>query len=339
MATVALVKEAHAQPRPSGIGSSYLEDQFTAGADEQQQLWSAEGVRQARPHQARAKGLDLATTAVVSVLAEQEKEVEQAHADHQHAARVLGPLVRREPFAKLRYKLCWPLLILGDTAGVWASAVTNGEVIYIAFGQALSSGVAAACAGLVGAELKDIRMARERKRDPGSLSEDEQRYAHLFLGNEGGMGIVKLIGLLSLLVVALIAVGIFALRRGVEGSDAGLTFGLLAAATAIGSGLLSYATRDVVADSLATMEKRVRLAERRYLRLAASSAPRQHAEAQELARSQEIEHELRGQAASKRVESLSARTMSRNPHVFGHGYSAETQCGGIGWRCRRGEDT
>ncbi|MCA1705337.1 MAG: hypothetical protein LC808_19600, partial [Actinobacteria bacterium] len=232
--------EVGGHPRPSGIGVTYAEQEYLALAEEQELIWPAEGEREARPFQVRARGLDSAGAATEFLLGESETEVRQAHADYQHAARVLTPYVRREPGAKLRYWLCWPLLILGDMAGVWSAAVVLGDIPEIAFWQALASGLAAGCAGLVGSELKDMRMAWARRRDLETLSDDERRYQRLFSGSDGGVGLVKLIGLLSITVVALLAVGIFALRSGIEGGLSGVTFGLLAAATAMGSGLLGY---------------------------------------------------------------------------------------------------
>jgi hypothetical protein len=328
--------EVGGHPRPSGIGVTYAEQEFHTLADEQELIWPAEGEHAARSFQVRARGLDRLAAATEALLSVQEHEMRQALTDYQHAAWVLAPYVRREPWAKLRYWVCWPVLWLGDTAGVWSAAVINGDVPYIAFGQSLASGLAAACAGLVGAELKYIRMAKARRRDPESLSEDEQRYTRLFTSDDNGHGIVKLVGCLSLVVVALLAVGIFSLRAGIEGSASGLTFGLLAAATAIGSGLLGYSAADEVADLLAAMEKRAQKAERRYLQLAKSPAFRRSARAEEAARSVQNEYRLRGQAAGKRAESLAWRVQRRNPQVLGHGYPVEEQGGVIGRRARRG---
>lgn len=327
--------EVGGHPRPSSFGTSYVEQEYRCLADEQEVSWPAKGESEARPHKVAARSLDHQAAAVAALLTHQEIEVRESRADYQHAVRVLAPYVRREPGAKLRYWFCWIVLWFGDTAGVWSAAVTNGDVVYIAFGIALASGLAAACAGLIGAELKYIRMARARQRDPESLSKDEQRYQRLFDGKDMGLPIVKLISLLSLTVATLLAVAIYNLRAGIEGSGSGLTFGLLAAATAIGSGLLSYAAADEVADQIAAHAKRVRKADKYYLKLARSSALKTRAQADETARSIHQEHDLRGQAASKRVESLSWRVQRRNPQVFGHGFPAGEQSGVIGRRTRR----
>jgi hypothetical protein len=329
------VDEVHLQPRPAGVGRTYVEEEFGALANEQELLWPADGERAARSHRVRARGLDLPAAATDFLLVESKKAVQQAQADYQHAIRTLSSYVRREPGAKWRYWLGWLILLLGDTAGVWSAAIMYGELPSTAFGQALAAGLAAACAGLIGAEVRDIRMAAQRRRDVEVLTEDERRYWRLFNGHRGGQAAVKLIGFLSIAVAALVAIGVGTLRSSVEGNSAGLTFGLLAAATALASALLGYAAADEVADLLAASAKRVRRAEQRCLELAASTTVKQRAEAEEAARSTHVEYQLRGQAAGKRMESLAWRTQSQNPQVVGHGYPLGDQTGQIGRRVRR----
>lgn len=327
--------EVGGHPRPSGIGASYIEQEYRCLSDEQELSWPAKGEHAARPYQTAARGLDEKAAGVETLLAHQETEMREARADYQHATRVLAPYVRREPGAKLRYWFCWMILWFGDTAGVWSTAVTNGDVVYIAFGIALASGLAAACAGLVGAELKYIRMARARQREPESLSKDELRYQRLFVGKDPGLSIVRLVGLSSLTVAVLLAVAIYNLRAGIEGSSSGLTFGLLAATTAIGSGLLSYSAADEIADHLAACAKRVRKADKYYLKLAGSSTLKTRAQADETARSIHQEHQLQARAAGRHMESLSWRAQRRNPQIFGHGLPAGEPSGVIGRRARQ----
>jgi len=328
--------EVGGHPRPSGVGMSYAEQEYQTLADEQELIWPAEGEHAARSFQVRSRGLDRPAAATDFLLAENETEVRQARADYQHAAKVLTPYVRREPWAKLRYWVVWPLLALGDASGVLSAAITLGDIPWVAAGQALSSGLAAACAGLVGSELKHRQLARARRRDPDTLTDDERRYQRLFVASEGGLGVVKLVGFLSLTVVLLLAVAVGALRSAVEGNSSGLTFGLLAGATAIGSCLLGYSAADEVADLLTTYTKRVGRAEKRHLALSAGKTTKAQAEAEEAARSIQAEYQLRGQAAGKRVESLSWRVQRRNPQVFGHGFATSESTGVIGRRSRRG---
>ncbi|WP_267244034.1 hypothetical protein [Streptomyces sp. PR69] len=316
--------EIAALARPGNIGEAYSEREYAALAREQEVLWSAEGEEQGRPLRTQARGLDGAAAGVQILLVGQEEELRQAREDYLHAARVLSPHTRREPGGKLRYWVCWLILVLGDMAGVWASAVSWGDVPYIAFGQALASGVAAGCAGLVGLEIKYLRMARMRQRDANSLSDDERRYIRLFSGDtDKGLGLVGLVGVVSLGVVLLAASGVYVLRGITEGAAAGLTFGCLAAATAAGSFLLGFSAGDEVSDLVYAKERRARRAEARYQKLAASSAVKQRAEAEEAARSVQTESVLRGQAAAWRMEALNWRVQRNNPQVLGHGFPAE----------------
>ncbi|GGN20102.1 hypothetical protein GCM10011609_71570 [Lentzea pudingi] len=335
--TLPRLADVGAHTRPNQLGTTYAEHEYAALADEQEAAWAASGENSARQHAASAAGLETPAVATAFILAEAGKEVVAAQADRQHATQVLAPYVRRGPGEKLRYWIAWIVLVLGDTGGVWSAAVVNGDVPMIAFFQALASGVAAACSGLVGAELKDMRMARVRRRDLDSLTDDERRYQRFFTSRNDGVGIVKLIGALSLLVVALVAVGIFALRAAIEGNISGLTFGLLAAATALASGLLTYSASDDVADLLASMGKRVALAEKRYLALANHKAIVGRAAHAATAGSVQTEAKLRGEAAAKRVESLGWRVQRNNPGVLGHGFAPGESRGAIGWRTRRGD--
>lgn len=331
------VDEASAQPRPLGLGRTYAEEEFRALGEQQTLLWPADGERATRSHRVREHGLAALVAETSFLLVESRRAVQQVLADHQHAVRTLSPYVRRGPGAKWRYGLGWPLLVAGDTAGVWSAAVIHGDLPSAAFGQALAAGLSAACAGLLGSELKDSQSATQRQREPETLTDDERRYSWLFSGRRGGRAIVRLIGFVSVLVAALVAVGIGTLRSSVEGSAAGLTFGLLAGATALASGLLGYSAADQVADLLAASAKRARRVEQHHLRLAASLPARQRAEAGEAARSLQAEYQLRGQAASKRMESLAWRTQWRNPQVVGHGYPLGDVGGAIGRRVRRGD--
>lgn len=328
--------EVGGHPRPSNIGTSYVEHEYHALADEQELLWQAEGECAARPHDVQAHGLEREASGVAFRLAHCEAEIRDAWAEYQKAQRVLGAYVRRKTAEATRYWVGWMALVGGDSAGVLSAAIINGDVPLIALPLALSTGLAAACAGLVGSELKHIGAARKRQREPDSLTEDEQPYRHLFVPGGGGHGITKLIGGLSLLVAMLVAVGIFSLRASLEGPLAGGAFALFALGTAFASGLLGYHTADDIADLLVGMEKRVRKAEARYCKLTRSAAVREKAEAEEMARSIREESTHRAGAAGKRVDSLSWQAQRNNPQIFGHGFSAGDQGGVIGRRSRRG---
>lgn len=327
--------EVGGHPRPANVGATYAEQEYDAQRDEQISAWTAEEEQDARPHQMEARGHDGGAAAATFLLSEHEQEVRAAHADHLQAMRVLHPYVRREPAAKLRYWICWPILALGDASGVLSAAISLGDIPWVAAGQALSAGLSAACAGLVGSELKHRQHAKDRQRDLDGLSEDERPYQRLFAGSQRSSAI-WLAGLLSLVVVLLVAVGVFTLRAAVEGSASGLTFGMLAAATAVGSVLLGYSAADEVADLVATTTKRVRRAEARHRALAGAAVVRRRAEADEAARSIHAEYQQRGQAAAYRMDSLRWRVLRRNPQIVGHGLPTGEQTGIVGRRTRRG---
>lgn len=332
------IDEVDAHPRPTAVGDFYPEREYDELAAEQPDAWAADGDEAARPYDAQVGGHAVPAAAGLFVLGTHEDEVRAARADYEHVQRVLGSEARREPGAKLRYWIGWIVLVLGDAAGVLAAAVMLGELLWVAAGQALSAGLAAACAGLVGSELKHRQLAQARRRELDTLTADEQRYRRFFAGNQVGIGTLMLIGGLSLLVVVLMMVAVFALRTSVEGTAAGMTFGLLAAVTALGSALLSYASADDVADLLATKAKRVRRAEQHHRALARVREIRVHAEADAAASSIRSEYQHRGRAATHRVVSLLWRIMRRNPQVFGHGFPNGEQGGVIGRRPRRGDD-
>ncbi|OLR89550.1 hypothetical protein [Actinokineospora bangkokensis] len=325
------------QPRLPVMGQSYVEQEYAALAAEQPLLWSAEGELAARRSRMAAEQLGVPASASGFLLEQHQRAVTEAQGDYHLTVQVLAPYVCVQPKAKLRYWVVAPILALGDAVAVWSTSVAFGEVPEIAFGQALAAGLAAGAAGLVGSELRNYQLAKLRQRDLRSLSADEQRFARFFTGTTGGFGMVKLVGGLSLVVTLLVAVGIGLLRASVEGAAAGLTFGLLAAATAVGSALLGYSAADEVADQIDRSFGRWQQAMMRHQTLASCPHTKQRARAMEAVASIRAEHELRGTAASKRVDSLAFRVQRRQPQVFGHGAPAGEVSGQIGRRPRRGD--
>lgn len=313
------VDEAAGLARPAGFGTTYREQQFDASADEQDDAWSAEGEVASRAPGRRADKSDDAASAAAYVVGENQETVSEAKKDNLHAARTLMPFVRRSSHDHIRYVLGWLLLGLGDTAGVWGAAIWLGEVPYVALGQALATGFAAVTAGLAGGELQDLRQSRLRHREAELLSSDERRYQRLFAGADVGLSITKIVMGISVTIVVLVAVAVFALRAGTEGLLAGFTFGGLAAATALGSFVSSYVHADEVADLLATYEKRYRRAQRRHLRLASARVLSRHASAVGEVNSILREYKARGSAAHQKVVALKYRMLARNPQVVGHG--------------------
>jgi hypothetical protein len=322
------IDEAAAVPRPSTVGTTYVESEYAAKAHEQEYLFGASGEAAARRHQVRAAGLQLSSDEAVFVVGRHRGVVEQAREQYQHAVRILTPFVRRDRWAVYRYLGAWLFLGLGDTAGVLGAAISLGEVPLVALGQALATGVAAVTAGQVGSDVKNLRLGRQRQRDPNTLSPDEQSYRHLFDGIDTGLRMLWLAGAASVSLALLVTVGIFTLRLSVEGMVAGLAFGGLAGATVLGSFLAAYSYADEVAEIIATSERRYRKALTRHRKLAAASALRRHATASARAQSLVTEFHLRGRAASRRLASLCQRILGRNGQVMGHGPAADAPAPG-----------
>jgi hypothetical protein len=128
---------------------------------------------------------------------------------------------------------------------------------------------------------------------------------------------------LSLVVVLIISIGVFSLRLSVEGMTSGIAFGMLAAATALGSFLANYSYTDEIADYLARTERVCKKAIKAHRKLAADPAIQQRAAALATAASIKTEHAHRGQAAWWQLHALSQRILRRNPGVAGHGPAAE----------------
>jgi uncharacterized membrane protein len=320
------IDEAHGVGRPGGLGVTYAEQEFDQLGREQETSWPAQGERAARPARIQAAHTEPAATAAAFLLEQHQSEVREAADQHQHATRTLQPYVHRAPSDIWRYLITWVVLGLGDTAGVWGAAIWLGEVPSIALGQALACGFAAITAGLAGGELGNYRRAQTRQRDLESLSEDERRYWPLFAGSKTPPRLVAVVGGA---IVVLVAVAIFALRTTTEGLMAGLTFGALGAATALGSFVSCYVHADDVADLLASYRKRHLSAMRRHRHLAGAHALAQMAAASVEAESVVREHELRGEAASLRVGALKFRMLRRNPQVVGHGVNTDLEAHGL----------
>ncbi|MFB6718699.1 hypothetical protein ACFCV3_00975 [Kribbella sp. NPDC056345] len=317
------IDEAAATARPSTVGTTYVETEYDELGSEQQSLYAAAGESAARPYQAQADGLTTHAEQLAWLLKSSRKRLIVARKQLNHATTTLTCYTRRDRFAKHRYLLGWVILGLGDTAGILGAAIMLGEVPMIALGQALATGFAAVTSGQAGADLKDVRMSRQRQRDPDKLTKAEQRYRYLFCGIDAGMSIVRLVSWLSVTIVLVVSVGIFSLRWTVEGMVSGLAFGALAAATALGSFLSTYSYTDDVADLLATYQKRYDNAVKQHTRLSAERSFRQRATALGQAESVRREHDHRGTAASRHIGALCQRVLRRNPGVMGHGPASE----------------
>jgi hypothetical protein len=209
--------------------------------------------------------------------------------------------------------------VIGDIAGISGAAILLGEITQLAIIQAVAAGVATVTAGVVGADVKDWRMALRRQKDPKTLTKAQQEYAHLFSGADSGLRLVKAVLLVAGTIGVLIAVSIYALRTSVEGSLSGMVFGGLAGAIALASFLNAWAFADEVADALDVSRHDVTCARRVALQLGARWVLRRRAQVVEQARSIRLEYERRGVAAAYGFRALLFRALRANPGVVGHG--------------------
>lgn len=314
------VDEAAAVATPETIESgTWMECGFDELSAEQQQLWPAEGEVASRAEAAAADGLTTAAEAERFLLAEAASLLRTAKESYEHCQSTLLAWVHRGPHATFRYWVGWTVLGMGDAVGVAGAAILLGEEVWIAIGQALATGLAAVTAGLAGHDLKELRLARQRKRDADDLTDDEKRYRRFFDDTSPGDSLLKIVAYLAGTIVILIALGIFALRASIEGGLAGLVFGTLAAATALASFMNSYAHADEVADLIAVARRNYQEAVRDYRRISQAPQVRRWAEALEKAASIEQEHALRGQAAAHHLQAMKFQSLTANPGVVGHG--------------------
>lgn len=310
--------------RPSNA-SSYVEQEFEHYGDEQFLKHEANGVREARPSREQAAAVEYEATRAEERAKANQARFEQVQADHDHAWHWLLPFVRRAPGGHRLYLTWFVLLGLGDAAGVFGAALMWGELVPVALGQALASGAAAVAAGWVGADVRERRDADARARlaSSGDLSDDLiGRYPSLFVPTERERSTYELTLAVAVVIVICLASAIFALRAAVEASLlAGVIFGGLAAATALGSFVNSWRHADQVSDLLERYSLRYGMAAGEHERLVNHPAPAERDGSKIRAVQIEAEHQILGLAAKQGVLALQQGVLRRNPHVFGHGQS------------------
>lgn len=317
------VEGANAIPRPDGIEKFYFEEAVEKTAAEQQPLSAARGEADSRPWQTKAARYEHAATVVASYVEAQREVVAGAQARFELTARALGVYARRGAHEKFPYYLRWGLILGGDVAGVAGAAILLGETVALGVLQAIASGTAAITSGLLAQDVKDSRLSRKREKLPRDLTDDERRFAHLFRGGDSGERIVRVVVAAGLLIGALIAGSIFALRFSTEGSTAAWAFGLLAAAIALASWANVYHYTDEASDLIEARRAEYwrELGRLRKLLNAGDVAERDAALAQAV--SIRAEAASRGLAAQRAVEAAGARLLNDQADVAGHGWSDE----------------
>jgi hypothetical protein len=330
---IPVAEQVSAATRPETLGTASVERELDERAGEQDAAWRAAREVADRPARLRRAEHQVRAEAAGLILATDESLVRRSAEDYQHAVTTLSPWLRRKFSDSIRYVLVTVVLALADAGAVANALISMGDVVWISVMLGVGVGVAAVTGGLVGAEVQDIRQARIRTRDPESLSEDERRYQQVFAAPEPWLSVTKIAVGVMLTIAAILGIGIFALRSDLEGTKAGLSFALLAIATALGSGVNAYMHADLVADLIGSYQATYTRALKRHTRLSEASALAVHPAAQEEADSVAREHDALGQAAVARVTSMKWGVLRRNPHVFGHGETVPN-LGAVGRRPR-----
>jgi hypothetical protein len=315
------IDEATAIPRPDGIEKFYLEEAVEKKAAEQPLLWEARGEADARPWRMKAAAAEHATIVLTSSVAAQQELVANARDRYELTARALGGYTRRAHGEKLPYYLRWLLILGGDVAGVAGAAILLGETVELGVLQAIASGTAAITSGLLAQEVKDSRLGRKREKVPRDLTSDERRFAHLFRGGDSGERIVKAVVAAGVLIGALIACSIFALRLSTEGSTAAWAFGLLAAAVALASWANVYHYTDEVSDLIDARRADYTRELKRLETLLNADGISAHYAALAQVTSIRTEATSRGLAAQKAVEATAGQLLNEHSDVAGHGWS------------------
>ncbi len=318
------VDEAH---RIDGINGPalHVENELDAFGREQEPLWKAEGILQSRPALVEHSGLKVQAETAKHLSRRHRRLVKCAQRRLECTVATLSPFMRRKDGQKTWFMVRTGLLLLGDVAGQAGAQIYYGEIPELALIQALAAGVSVVTAGLVGGEIKDLRMAGKRKIERANLTQQQETFAHLFDGTDDGRHIVKALIYTAATVDLLISTGIFALRSTIDGPLSGLIYGALAAGIAAASFISSYIVTDEIADAIDTAEKDYERTIKRQTALAAS-APLKTA-LEEIAEDESIrqEHEARGQAALLTYEGLKHRVLRRNPGVAGHSPATEPE--------------
>jgi hypothetical protein len=318
-------ESAAALARPDQIGRTWVEHQADELIREQEQLYDAEGLMASRDSETAAAGLQTAAQAALQQVANQAAQTETARLQAETARAALSGFVSRAPGAKGWYVGRMAALYGGDVAAITGACVMLGEIPALAAMLAASSGAAAVIGGLAGGELKRLRLARERRTDPGDLPEHLKPWRHLFIGGQAGHGAVKAMALVTAAILASLGVGVVALRWALDGFLAGAAFGAFSLAIGLASVWNSYDYADDVADSLDAADKAHRAAARQHTKAATAAVIARYQTAVSTAASIQAEYAARGQAAGHRIRATLFAVLGRHPQVVGHGTKPDSR--------------
>jgi HPt (histidine-containing phosphotransfer) domain-containing protein len=306
--------------RPGGITYDVGEE-FEAYATELARNEDAAGVAASRNANTRSAGLRPQADDARHLTSTHSSEVERALSAYSTAHDDLGSFVRRRPKDNRRYSVTRWVLLGADTGAVLGALIYVGEVPLLALGTALAVGLSGVTAGMVGGDVRELKLARERR----ALAESDEidadlvrRYPRLFGAVDPAKDTYGLALKSALLVVVFVGLGVFGIRAALEGL-LGVAFFGFAMAVALASFISSWVHADDVADVLEVFEARLSKALARQRALAGAPQPSaQDAHAAEAA-SIQTEHQIRGEAKAAGVRALKHEVYRRHPQVFGHG--------------------
>jgi len=320
LSVVPLDEAPEFHPRPATAGTTYVEELGKFRAEEQLNHYRALAENLARPFREQAGEYREAADREARLIDDHEPIVEMAMSKYHLLLDVVGDaLVRRHPRERYWYHGRMLFLLLGDLVGVAGGAIILGEIPWLAVLQAMAAAVAAITSGLLASEIKDCRLARQRRRDPKSLPAEHKRHVHLFQGPDDGEYLVRMMVFGSLTIIVLLGIGIFMLRSSTEGAAAGVVFGMIAIAVAMGSWVNTYHYTDELADKVEQAENHARRTTEYHQKLMALPLRGIVAKAEASAKSIEKEYEDLAWGAYRRVMATVCGWHAARPTIFGHG--------------------
>lgn len=311
-------EQARVLARPQTVESFWVENEYDELEDEQRHLWSATGSLAAQPQVITGAQAGLAATEMKGIVTAHAVVVADAQARILRTAEVLAPFRRRAKGTKYWYQAAKAGFLFGDVAGFGTAAIWLGELPVVAITLATSAAVATVAAGLIGVDVRDRELRRQRHHAVTQPSAAQQEFPHLFTADSGG-GVLKRMLLVAATTAGTIGVGIAALRSAVDDPLIGLVFGGIAMAVAGGSFLVSYTGADEVADLIEHAHADYARAVKTHIRYSDHARVREHAAADAVQSALQSEHASRGLAAASRVRSLKWGILRRNPSHAGHG--------------------
>jgi hypothetical protein len=315
----------------------HIENELDAFGREQVPLFRAEGIVASRDALVEREALRARQWSSAQVTTGDMRVVDAAREHLLNAHIALSPFVRRKSGQKAWFIARTGLLLMGDVVGQASAQIYFGEIPELALIQSAATGVAVVTAGLIGAEVKDLRMSAKRRVDKDSLTEAQKSMSHFFTGEDQGRRYVRILVITAGCVGALISGGIFALRAFVDNPLSGIVYGSIAAGIAIASFVSSYVHADEAGDLIDTAEHVYEKALKRQAILAASVPRAKADEATALHSSIQDEFGARAEAAQITHEGLKHRVLRRNPGIAGHS-PAEGPEPIVGSRARSAED-